>query len=138
MLETLTLTRDDADSLLLVTASERISLSSKLLLILSPLYRDIIRDVGSDIRAQQVTIIIPDTEAVTVQSLLALLTTGQVANDKGAGDQVSCNDIVNLASSLNIQLREEDLSRPATVNRPLGKLRVRNMEEILSPSSASV
>ena len=134
MLETMT--QDDTGSLLLVTSSEKISLSSKLLQTISPLYRDIIRDVGSDIRAQQVTIIIPDTKAVTVQNLLALVTTGQIASDKG--DQLSCCDIVNLASSLNIPLKEKDLSRSATVDKPQGKLRVRNMEEILSPRIARI
>ena len=116
MLETMT--QDDTGSLLLVTSSEKISLSSKLLQTISPLYRDIIRDVGSDIRAQQVTIIIPDTKAVTVQNLLALVTTGQIASDKG--DQLSCCDIVNLASSLNIPLKEKDLSRSATVFGSVG------------------
>ena len=128
MLETLT--QDDTGSLLIVTSSETISISSKFLQILSPLYRDIIRDVGRDISEQQVTMIIPETAALTVRSLLALLVTGQVASTETQEDRLSYQDITTLARSFNIQVKENNLSKP-------GKLKLRNVEELLSPRIAS-
>ena len=99
------MTRDDRDSLLMVTSTQRISMSSKLLQIFSPLYRDILRDIPSkDI--DPVTLIIPDTEADHVQHLLDLLTSGKI-QETARG---SSRDIVTLAECFKIRLKESDLS----------------------------
>ena len=70
MLEAMTMTRDDRDSFLIVTSTQRISVSSKILQVFSPLFRDILR-------GDFVTMILPDTEAVHVQHLLDLVTSGR-------------------------------------------------------------
>ena len=62
MLESMT--RDDRESLLIVTSTQRISVSSKLLQIFSPLYRDILWDIPSR-----------DTDPVTVTLKLFMFKT---------------------------------------------------------------
>ena len=42
------MTRDDRDGLLIVTSTQRISVSSKLLQIFSPLYRDMLQDIRGE------------------------------------------------------------------------------------------
>ena len=135
MLETMT--RDDSDSLLIVTSTQRISVSSKLLQFFSPLYRDILRDIPSK-DYELATLIIPDSEAVHVKHLISLLTTGQI-DQKETGQNVfdslgSSGDIVSLADSFNIHLRDTDLSGPAKgKGNKSARLRVRKLKEISSP-----
>ena len=90
------MTRDDMDSLLIVTSSHRISVSGKLLQIFSPLYRDILRDIPSNDN-NQVTMIIPDTEAVHVKHLLDLVTSGRIKEA-----DISCDDLRSLGSAFAI------------------------------------
>ena len=138
MLETMT--RDDSDSLLIVTSTQRISVSSKLLQFFSPLYRDILRDIPSKDN-QLATLIIPDSEAVHVKHLISLLTTGQI-DQKETGKNVldsqgSSGDIVSLADSFNIHLRDTDLSGPAKgKGNKSGRLRMRKLKEISIPTQS--
>ena len=118
------MTRDDKDTLLVVTSTQRISISSKLLQIFSPLYRDILRDIPSTDRSQ-VTIIIPDTEAVHVKHLLDLMTSGRIK------ESLQSSDILALADCFKITLRENDLT--FTFKPKKGSLRVRNIEEMCIP-----
>ena len=119
------MTRDDRDSLLMVTSTQRISISSKLLQIFSPLYRDILRDIPSKDN-DPVTLIIPDTEAVHVQHLLDLLTGGKITKiDRG-----SSKDIVTLAQCFKIKLKEGDLSDMEQKSPP--RIKVKNIEEMSS------
>ena len=90
------MTREDRDGLLIVTSTQRISVSSKLLQIFSPLYRDILRDIPSNDN-NQVTMIIPDTEAVHVKHLLDLVTSGRIKEA-----DISCDDLRSLGSAFAI------------------------------------
>ena len=71
------MTRDDRDSFLIVTSTQRISVSSKILQVFSPLFRDILRGDIPIKDSESVTMILPDTEAVHVQHLLDLVTSGR-------------------------------------------------------------
>ena len=101
------MTRDDRDSLQIVTSTQNISVSSKMLQIFSLLYRDILRDIPIK-DSEPVTMILPDTEAVHVQHLLDLLISGAVhGNHLSWG---SAGDILTLAECFRINLRKIDLS----------------------------
>merc|ERR1719452_317369 len=100
------MTRDERDGLQIVTSTQRISVSSKLLRLFSPLYRDILRDIPiSD--NNSVTMFLPDYEAVHVHHLLDLLTSGRI-KDKEL-PLGSSGDILNLSKCFGIDLREADL-----------------------------
>jgi len=99
------MTRDDRDGLLVVTSTQRISVSSKLLQIFSPLYRDMLRDIPSS--DNPVTMFLPDYEAVHVHHLLDLLTSGRI-KDKEL-PMGSAEDILTLAKCCKIDLKESDL-----------------------------
>ena len=127
------MTRDDMDGLLIVTSNKRISISSKLLQIFSPLYRDILRDI--DIKdAGPVTMIIPDTEAVHVRYLLDLVTSGKINAKDISYDDMGSLDIVALAESFKIDLRETDLLVPLVKDmRQDPSPRIEVKQEISSP-----
>ena len=126
------MTRDDKDSLLIVTSTQRISISSKLLQIFSPLYRDMLRDIPSSDN-NPVTLFLPDFEAVHVHHLLDLLTSGRIKDkDLPMG---SAGDILNLAKSFKIDLRESDLmvSLEDINERPQPRIKVKNIKDLSSP-----
>ena len=122
------MTRDDRDSLLIVTSTKKISVSSKMLQIFSPLYRDILRDIPIK-DGEPVTMILPDTESVNVQHLLDLLTSGKVRGTARAGD------ILTLAECFKIELRETDLAEPLKdmEKEQPPRIRVKKLEEMSSP-----
>ena len=125
-----TMTRDDMDSLLIVSSTQRISVSSKLLQIFSPFYRDMMRDIPSSDN-NPVTIFLPDFEAVHVRHLLDLLIIGR-AEDKQL--PLSSGDILNLAKCFRIDLREPDLivSVENTSEKPPPRIKVKNIHELVS------
>ena len=129
------MTRDDMDGLLIVTSNKRISISSKLLQIFSPLYRDILRDI--DIKDNgPVTMIIPDTEAVHVKHLLDLVTSGKINATDISYDEMGSLDIVALAESFKIDLRETDLLVPLVKDirqHQTSTQRIKVKQEISSP-----
>jgi len=129
------MTRDDMDGLLIVTSNKRISISSKLLQIFSPLYRDILRDIDFKDNSP-VTMVIPDTEAVHVRYLLDLVTSGKINAKDISYDDVGSLDIVTLAESFKIDLRESDLLVPLVKDRrqdPTLTPRIKVKQEISSP-----
>ena len=139
------MTRDDRDGLLIMTSTQRISVSSKLLQIFSPLYRDMLRDISS--RDGPVTMFLPDYEAVHVHHLLDLLTSGRI-KDKEL-PLGSAGDILNLAKCFKIDLRESDLmisqenileKPPPRVNvsstdicEKLPRIKVKNIRDMIPP-----
>ena len=116
-----TLTRGDRKSLIIVTSSQRISISSKLLQIFSPLYSDIFKDISSR-DSDPVTMIVPDFDALTLKHLLALLTLGRIKQNKYLNNfsygRAFC-DLVNLAECLKINIKEKDLCPPVTEHGPV-------------------
>ena len=126
--------RDDRDSLQIVTSTQNISISSKLLQIFSPLYRDIFRDIPIK-DSDPVTMILPDTEAVHVQHLLDLLTSGKVHDNHWYSESIL--PILTLAECFKIEMRETDLTHPVHLQdmdkNPTPKIKVKNFEEMTSP-----
>ena len=126
------MTRDDRDSLLIVTSTKKISVSSKMLQIFSLLYRDILRDIPIK-DSEPVTMILPDTEAVHVQHLLDLLISGAVHDNHLSWG--SAGDILTLAECFRINLIKIDYTSPLQDmdKNPLQRIRVKNLKEISSP-----
>ena len=125
------MTRDDVDTLLVVTSTQRISISSKLLQIFSPLYREILRDVPSTDKSP-VTIILPDTEVVHVKHLLDLVTSGRVMeNHQSSRSSGSASDIADLAECFKIVLTESDLTLPSKPRQ--ASLKVKSIKEMSDP-----
>ena len=130
------MTRDDRDSLLIVTSTQRLSVSSKLLQIFSPLYRDILRDIpGIGSNSDPVTLILPDTEDDHVQQLLNVLTSGKVQLNHDHVSWASAWDISTLAERLKIVVRNTDLTVPPKDIGQKPRIRVRNLQEMLSPAA---
>jgi len=124
------MTREDRDGLLIVTSTQRISVSSKLLQIFSPLYRDMLRDIPSS--DDPVTMFLPDYEAVHVHHLLDLLTSGRIKDkDLPLG---SAGDILTLAKCFKIDLRESDLivSLEDMCENPPPRIKVKNIRDMVS------
>ena len=119
------MTRDDRNSLLMVTSTQMISVSSKLLQVFSPLYRDILRDIPSKDN-DPVTLIVPGTEAVHVQHLLDLVTSGKIKKT----NRGSFRDIVSLAECFKIDLKESDVSDMDFKSPPM--IKVKNLGEMSS------
>ena len=128
------MTRDDRDSLLVVTSTQRVSISSKLLQIFSPLYRGILQDIP--IRdGDPVTVIIPDTDAVHIQHLMDLLTSGRSKKMNKIVSRGSLRDIVNLAKCFEIELRECDLRTALLMDlgkKPPPRTKVKNLKDMTS------
>lgn len=124
------MTRDDRESLQIVTSTQRISISRKLLQIFSPLYRDMLRDIPRSDN-NPVILIIPDFEAVHVHHLLDLLTSGKIKEEN-----VLCNlhEILNLAKCFKIDLRESDIIVPSEDIRekPVPKIKVKNIQDMIA------
>ena len=97
------MTRDDMGSLLIVTSTQSISVSSKLLQIFSPLYRDMLRDIPRA-DSNPVTIFIPDFEAMNVHYLFDLLKNGTITDKQF--NLGSTGEILNLAKCFKIEVRE--------------------------------
>jgi len=139
------MTREDRDGLLIVTSTQRISVSSKLLQIFSPLYRDMLRDIPSS--DDPVTMFLPDYKAVHVHHLLDLLTSGRIKDKESPLGSVE--DILNLAKCFKIDLREPDLmislenileKPPPRVNisstdicEKLPRIKVKNIRDMIPP-----
>jgi len=128
------MTRDDRDGLLIVTPTQRISVSSKLLQLFSPLYRDMLRDIPSSDK-NPVTMFLPDYEAVHVRHLLDLLTRGRI-KDKELPLGYS-GDILSLAKCFGIDLREKDLivsiEDNASEKPPAPpRIKVKNIQDLVS------
>jgi len=125
------MTRDDRGGLLIVTSTQRISVSSKLLQIFSPLYRDMLRDIPSSDN-NSVTMFLPDFEAMHIRHLLGLLTSGRI-KDKELPLGLS-GDILNLARCFGIDLREADLivSVEDMREKPPPMIKVKNIHDLVS------
>jgi len=130
------MTRDDRDSLLVVTSTQRVSISSKLLQIFSPFYRSILEDIPSR-DGDPVTVIIPDTEAVHIRHLMDLLASGRSKKMNKIGSRGSLRDIVNLAECIKIELREADLTAPLedVGQKPPPRIKVKNLQDMISSPS---
>ena len=128
MLETMI--RDDRGSLLIVSSTQKISVSSKILQIFSPLYRDMLRDVPS-LDNNPMTIFLPDFEVMHVRHLLDLLTSGRI-KDKQL-PLGSAGDILNLAKCFGIDLKESDLrvSFKDTREKPPQRTKVKNIDVMM-------
>ena len=126
------MTQDDRDSLQIVTSTQKISISSKLLQIFSPLYRDILRDIPIK-DSEPVTMMLPDTEGIHVQHLLDLLTSGKVHDNHLASG--SAWDILTLAECFKIEIRGMDLTPNFQDKDKISppKIRVKNIRELSSP-----
>ena len=133
------MTRDDGESLLIVTSTQRLSVSSKLLQIFSPLYRDILRDIpGIGSNSDPVTLILPDTEAGHVKQLFDVLKRGKVWLYHASCSWGSAWDISTLAERFKIVVRDTDLKvplpmPPKDIAGQNPRIRVRNIQEMLYP-----
>ena len=130
------MTRDDRDSLLIVTSTQKISVSSKMLQIFSPLYRDILRDIPIK-DGEPVTMILPDTEAAYVQHLLDLLTSGRVKvnNFWRAWTCATAGEIFALAKCFKIEIRKTDMTTAwvqKVDKRPPPMIRVKKIQDLIS------
>ena len=75
---------DDHDpslQLTVVTGAGRVSVSRRLLQLLSPLVREAVSGLPVLATLQPLTIILPDTDAVTVTTMMELVLTGQTNVD---------------------------------------------------------
>ena len=127
------MTRDDRGSLLIVTSTQRISVSSKLLQIFSPLYRDMLTDMPSSSPVtlfNPVTLFLPDFEAVHVHHLLDLLISGRIKDKELPLGSVG--DILSLAKSFKIDLRESDLMVSLEDIREKPRIKVKNIQDLSS------
>ena len=104
----------------IVTGTGTVSVSSRVMQLLSPLVRDVMASLPVTAVQEPVTIIIPDTDTAAVNKMMELLMTGQTYLDIKTKDVQ--DRIVSLARSLQI-----------TVNRleKVGKIRVRSMNELM-------
>ena len=76
--------KDDQDpslQLTVVTGAGRVSVSRRLLQLLSPLVREAVSGLPVLATLQPLTIILPDTDAVTVTTMMELVLTGQTNVD---------------------------------------------------------
>jgi len=118
---------DDHDpslQLTVVTGAGRVSVSRRLLQLLSPLVREAVASLPVLATLEPITIILPDTDTSTVNMVMDLLVTGKTSVDSKEY-QVR---IVKLAECLQIDMQNLslDIKSPA-------KIRVRKMSEILKP-----
>ena len=132
--------KEDEGSLLIMTQTGFSISSRKLLQIFSPVLKDILGD-GSSLGPEPVTLILPETKIATVTQLLHILNFGEFKKDGSENNFIEKNNVVSLAMSLGIDLREiiesehedEDRGKQTgcdTSNSKVGKIRVRNIDEL--------
>ena len=122
------LAKDDQDprlQLTVVTGAGRVSVSRRLLQLLSPLVREAVASLPVLATLEPLTLILPDTDAGTVTRMVELLLKGQTNVDT----RQSRDDITSLAECLQIRLENIE-----TQSKREGKIRLRNMSEILKPA----
>ena len=84
----------------IVTGTGSVSVSSRVMQLLSPLVRDVMASLPLTAVLEAVTIIIPDTDTAAVNKMMELLMTGQTYLDTKTKDFQ--DRIVSLAKSLQI------------------------------------
>ena len=72
---------DPCSQVVVVTGAGRVSMSRRLLQLLSPLVREAVASLPVLATLQPLTIILPDTDAVTVTTMMELVLTGQTNVD---------------------------------------------------------
>ena len=108
----------------IVTGTGIVSVSSRVMQLLSPLVRDVMASLPLAAVQEPVTVIMPDTDTASVNKMMELLMTGQTYFDTKSKE---CQDrIVSLAKSLQIPVNNR--------LEKVGKIRVRSMNELLKPS----
>ena len=100
----------------------RVRMSRRVLLLWSPLLRDVVASLPATASQEQLAIIIPDTDAASVKKMMELLVSGQ-ANV----DTAQCREaILSLAECLNVKMEHLE-----TIPNGKEVIRVKNMDELL-------
>ena len=104
------------------TGTARVRMSRRVLLLWSPLLRDVVASLPATTSQDQLTIIIPDTDAVSVKKMMELLVSGQ-ANVHTA----QCREeILSLAECLLVKMEHLE-----TFAHGKEVIRVKNIDELL-------
>ena len=118
---------DPCSQVVVVTGAGRVSVSRRLLQLLSPLVREAVASLPVLATLEPLTIILPDTDTSTVKKVMDLLCSGQT-HVEAMDDKES---VTNLAECLSISM--QNLSLHVTGGPGAGKIRLRNMSEVLMP-----
>ena len=116
---------DPCSQVVVVTGTGRVSVSRRLLQLLSPLVREAVASLPMLATLEPLTIILPDTDTSTVEKMMDLLVTGKT----NVSNEQSPNSILNLTNCLQIPMRNLDTRKV----KEMGKIRVRNISEKLEP-----
>ena len=117
---------DPCSQVVVVTGTGRVSVSRRLLQLLSPLVREAVSSLPVLATLEPLTLILPDTDAGTVTRMVELLLKGQTNVDT----RQSKDDITSLAQCLQIKLENIETQS----NGGEGKFRLRNFSEIMKPA----
>ena len=118
---------DPCSQVVVVTGTGRVSVSRRLLQLLSPLVREAVASLPVLATLEPITIILPDTDTSTVKKVIEILCIGQTpveAMDDKKG-------VTNLAECLNISM--QNLSLDMSGGPGAGKIKLRNMSKVLMP-----
>ena len=110
----------------IVTGTGSVSVSQRLMEMMSPLVRDIVTSLPLRAILEPVTIIFPDSDTTSLNKMMDLLLTGRTTTDT----KESREGILNLAECLKMVFN--NLER---VKAGAGEIRVRNIQEILEPNA---
>ena len=135
---------EDTGPLAILTADGRVSLSGKVMQIFSPLIRDIMTHMSACGSGQEpVFVSLPESKSATVNQLMDLLLRGQVMEVGAENIEEVKRNVITLAESLGLKVKLDktrlDDSRDQGMNdiSCRGRLRVRNLEELVIPSRAN-
>ena len=134
----------DTRPLTILNSDGRVTLSGKVMHILSPLMRDIMANMSACGAGQEPLFVsLPESKSATVHQLMELLLKGQVMEVRAENVEEVKRSLITLAESLGLKVKLDktrlDDSRDQEMNDISchGSIRVRNLEELVIPSRAN-
>ena len=107
----------NSNRMTIVTGTGSVSVSQRLMEMMSPLVRDIVTSLPPRASLEPVTIIFPDSDTTSLNKMMDLLLTGSTTTDT----KESREGILNLAGCLKVVINNLEMIKAGA-----GKVRVRN------------
>ena len=116
----------NSNRMTIVTGTGSVSVSQRLMEMMSPLVRDIVTSLPPRASLEPVTIIFPDSDTTSLNKMMDLLLTGSTTTDT----KESREGILNLAGCLKVVFNNLEMIKAGA-----GEIRVRNIQEMLEPNA---
>ena len=116
----------NSNRMTIVTGTGSVSVSQRLMEMMSPLVRDIVASLPPRASLEPVTIIFPDSDTTSLNKMTDLLLTGRTTTDT----KESRESVLDLAGCLKVVINNLEM-----VKAGAGEIRVRNIQEILEPNA---